>query len=347
MILPILVCVFGSFSFVSILANAVVTPFAFLIVIGGLLGGFLYAFPILRFIAYPLLLIAGIVAKYFIFIISLLARIPFASVYSRYGAIYFWLLIFYSALLYAIFRRKRLGFLRRSFVTLICFICCVSLVLCCAATVFIQFNTFEVIAFDCSGELAVAVIRDKNIALFGCSRNGSGTYHITSALSYRGISRLDYFVLTENSSRFGAQQIASEIPVNTLLVSDSNKQMQLFMENETAFIKNTASLPTGPIRLFGNTTLEMPEDASYAIVRNNDISVLISDSAIPDGQYSISILPDSKTYGDKLLSPITIFYGDTTPAYSTEHSTVLSSHGGSIIIKTIFSYTSIRRIVDG
>ena len=61
--LPVLVCVFGKLSIVSVLANILVTPFAVVCVVGCILGGALYSLPVVGFIGYPFLLCGGIVAK--------------------------------------------------------------------------------------------------------------------------------------------------------------------------------------------------------------------------------------------------------------------------------------------
>ena len=102
--LPILIYNFGYFSLISPLANILIVPILPLIMISGFLFVFLGAIcpPLIWLFSLPVWLLL----KYLTSIISFLSKIPLASL--SFQMPWFYLLIFYTALIYFVYRLNRL-----------------------------------------------------------------------------------------------------------------------------------------------------------------------------------------------------------------------------------------------
>lgn len=309
--LPVLVCVFGKLSIVSVLANILVTPFAVVCVVGCILGGALYSLPVIGFIGYPFLLCGGIVAKYFIFITRILSKIPFSSIYSKYSSVYIWLIVFYALLLYAFVRFRREGVLQKKSTLFISLIMACTLAVSCVCASVIDGETYRVIINSSEKSDTVILIHDGKAAVIGCDSSPVTNRATLTVLSDYGIESPDFFLPLSDSSGTGAYFMAKNACFKTVLVPQGEKYLQRILRPAVGRF----SSPKSGHELFQNTYLTVRDDLSGAVIELNGQRIFVGSS--PDiGPYDYIISGGRLTLPDKTsqkcsMTGITVSFGTT------------------------------------
>ena len=246
--LPILVYCFGSFSFISVVSNILVTPFAVVCVVGCIFGGALSLIPVIGFIGYPLLLCGGAVAKYFIWITGLLSKIPFASVYTRYGVLYVFLVIFYLALLFIFIKRRRDKALKKHTIVLVSVITACSLAVCCAAAAVVDGSTYTLYSCGREKNTALLIIHQNKAIIIGCDKKPSVNYEMLSIMRNSGIENPELFIPLKDSSPLGAYYITNSCSPKAVAVADNKQYLSLLLKPARSPILTLSDLLNGGLQ---------------------------------------------------------------------------------------------------
>lgn len=211
--LPIIILVFRSVSLVSPISNLLVLPFAsFLIVFS-----FLTAFTRIAIFLYPLSyifgFISGLLAKLLLFLIKLLASIPFASISLYYSFIpvfmVFWLSIF---IIIIILKKYKLIKLVN-----------ISCVICFSFSIFIYFlwekDTTQITIFPTQLSPSVLITKGKSATLLGCGDKytPNSTLNILQKKNIKTIDLLVYPELT-NTSQIGYNRLLEKTAIKNKLM---------------------------------------------------------------------------------------------------------------------------------
>lgn len=321
--LPILVYCFGSFSFISVISNILVTPFAVVCVVGCIFGGALSLLPVIRFIGYPLLLCGGAVAKYFIWITGLLSKIPFASVYTRYEAIYVFLVIFYLVLLLAFIKRRNDKVLKKRTVALVSIIISCSLAVCCAAAAVVDGSTYALYSCGREKNTALLIIHQNKAIIIGCDKKPSVNYEMLSIMRNSGIESPELFIPLKDSSPLGAYYITSSCSPKAVAVADNEQYLSLLLKPARSPILTLSDLLNGSLQGaddLGNLSFSFDPSLSGAAINMNGQRIFAGDKTAASGNY------------DFIISQGEFIFSD---------GSVYKAEGARI--KTVFSKTTVRR----
>ena len=326
---PILVYCFGSFSFISVISNILVTPFAVVCVVGCIFGGALSLLPVIGFIGYPLLLCGGAVAKYFIWITGLLSKIPFASVYTRYEAIYVFLVIFYLVLLLAFIKRRNDKVLKKRTVALVSIIISCSLAVCCAAAAVVDGSTYALYSCGREKNTALLIIHQNKAIIIGCDKKPSVNYEMLSIMRNSGIESPELFIPLKDSSPLGAYYITSSCSPKAVAVADNEQYLSLLLKPARSPILTLSDLLNGSLQgaddlgdlsNLGNLSFSFDPSLSGAAINMNGQRIFAGDKTAATGNYDFII-----SQGDFIFSD----------------GSVYKAEGARI--KTVFSKTTVRR----
>ena len=327
--LPILVYCFGSFSFISVISNILVTPFAVVCVVGCIFGGALSLLPVIGFIGYPLLLCGGAVAKYFIWITGLLSKIPFASVYTRYEAIYVFLVIFYLVLLLAFIKRRNDKVLKKRTVALVSIIISCSLAVCCAAAAVVDGSTYALYSCGRENNTALLIIHQNKAIIIGCDKKPSVNYEMLSIMRNSGIESPELFIPLKDSSPLGAYYITSSCSPKAVAVADNKQYLSLLLKPARSPILTLSDLLNGSLQgaddlgdlsNLGNLSFSFDPSLSGAAINMNGQRIFAGDKTAASGNY------------DFIISQGEFIFSD---------GSVYKAEGARI--KTVFSKTTVRR----
>ncbi len=327
--LPVLIYCFGSFSFISVVSNILVTPFAVVCVVGCIFGGVLSLVPVIGFIGYPLLLCGGVVAKYFIWITGLLSKIPFASVYTRYGALYVFLVIFYLVLLLAFIKRRKDKVLKKRTVALVSIIISCSLAVCCAAAAAVDGNTYALYSCGRDKNTALLIIHQNKAIIIGCDKKPSVNYEMLSIMRNSGIENPELFIPLKDSSPLGAYYITNSCSPKAVAVADNEQYLNLLLKPAEAPILPLSDLLNGSfqdmdnlgdLNNLGNISFAFDTALSGVSINMNGQRIFAGDKSAASGNYNFII-----SQGKFILSD----------------GSVHKAEGARI--KTVFSKTTVRR----
>ena len=327
--LPILVYCFGSFSFISVISNILVTPFAVVCVVGCIFGGVLSLIPVIGFIGYPLLLCGGAVAKYFIWITGLLSKIPFASVYTRYGALYVFLVIFYLALLFVFIKRRRDKALKKHTIVLVSVITACSLAVCCAAAAVVDGSTYTLYSCGREKNTALLIIHQNKAIIIGCDKKPSVNYEMLSIMRNSGIENPELFIPLKDSSPLGAYYITNSCSPKAVAVADNEQYLSLLLKPARSPILTLSDLLKGGLQdadglgdlsNLGNLSFSFDPSLSGAAINMNGQRIFAGDKTAASGNY------------DFIISQGEFIFSD---------GSVYKAEGARI--KTVFSKTTVRR----
>lgn len=321
--LPILVYCFGSFSFISVISNILVTPFAVVCVVGCIFGGALSLIPVMGFIGYPLLLCGGAVAKYFIWITGLLSKIPFASVYTRYGALYVFLVIFYLALLFVFIKRRKDKVLKKHTIALVSVITACSLAVCCVTAATVDGNTYTLYSCGKDDRTAILIIHQGKAVIIGCDKKPSANYEMLNIMRNSGIENPELFIPLADSSPLGAYYIANSCSPKAVAVAESEQYLSLLLKPTEAPILTLDDLLNGNFQGagdLGNLSFGFDPALSGVGINMNGQRIFVGDKTVASGNY------------DYIISEGKFIFSDGGE-YSAE----------SAQIKTVFSKTTVRR----
>lgn len=321
--LPILIYLFGSFSFISVVSNILVTPFAVVCVVGCIFGGALSLIPVMGFVGYPLLLCGGAVAKYFIWITGLLSKIPFASVYTRYGALYVFLVIFYLALLFVFIKRRRDKTLKKHTIALVSVITACSLAVCCVTAATVDSNTYTLYSCGEEDRTALLIIHRGKAVIIGCDKKPSVNYAMLNIMRNSGIENPELFIPLKDSPPLGAYYIANSCSPKAVAVAEDEQYLSLLLKPAEVPILPLSELLSGNYRGIGDLgklSFVFDPALSGVVINMNGQRIFAGDKTAASGNYDY-IISEGK------------FIFSNGGEYSAANAE----------IKTVFSRTTVRR----
>lgn len=197
--LPILVLSFGNVSLIAPVSNMFVVFPASAALVCGVLAALLSAVPFLRFLGFPFLFAAGLLARFVLNITRLLGGLPLASIsfYEPYMKLCFAavLLMLAAALIIGGKGRRtlRIGAL-----------CCVLLILSSALVVRVRFaGEVSLAVLDIQQGVCAVLTAEGKSAVIGCGKGGAAA--AARYLEDRGIRTADLLLLPENNDTYAAE----------------------------------------------------------------------------------------------------------------------------------------------
>lgn len=199
--LPILVLSFGNVSLIAPVSNLFVVFPSSAALICTVLAALLSAVPLLRFLSFPFLFAAGLLAKFVLGVTRLLSGLPLASVsfYEPYRKLCFAAVLLMLAAVMIIGRGKGRALRLGAF-------CCALLVLLSASVFRFRYAgevSLAVLDID-QGVCAVLLSEGKN-AVLGCGEGGANA--AVRYLEGRGIRAADLLLIPENSDTYAAEAL--------------------------------------------------------------------------------------------------------------------------------------------
>lgn len=291
---PLVARIFGSVSLIGPLTNLLAMTAlsaAFTLSFFAAIAAFAYA-PLGAAIAW----VASWLFRYVLWLTGLLARIPYAAVYTDSFYIVAWLITAYL-MIFAFFLCRKERYKTRLLIG--------ALTTTLVGAVFFSMRgsagvTLKV--FDVGQGQCIFLQNDKNAVMIDCGgdEDDANGEQAARALLTRGLTGIDALILThyDTDHTCGAMQFLSRIRIKQLIVPDipdhsGNRETLLRYAEE-------AGIPVLLVRQdmmlnFGSGTLYLyaPEDAS---ARNASLSALMSDE-----EYDILITGDMDAVGERLL----------------------------------------------
>lgn len=250
---PVVAVIFGYVSLLSPLANLLTlwaVSLAFTLGFAAAALGLIYA-PLGIAFAW----LAAWPARYFVWCISLLARIPYAAVYTADGGVVWWLLFTYAVFIAAIVMRRRRGL--RLAVPALC-----SAALLAAVLISSSLRTADersVTVLDVGQGQSIALLSGESAVVVDCGGMGSWDDAGDVASEYllgRGRYGIDALVLTHLHSDHadGAARLMTRVKVGTLYMPDGTDDS----DGELAGILEAAARR-------GTEVVEISEDTAVSL----------------------------------------------------------------------------------
>lgn len=268
--LPIQVFFIGEFSLISPLSNLLMTNVGGIAMVCAGVAVLFSGAGILSFLKYPFAFIAGILAKYLLWIAKLLSKIPYASVRVDYLYVKLWVIVTVALAVFAIFAmRKNKLFLRATAV--------ISAVLLLVGTVShtaVHYDETQITVIDVGNGSAALVTHGNKSVLIGCGGDYFADSAITSELQKNHIDELlllfvprDYE--TENSS---VDSVLSSINVQNVAAPYNDEAFSSVPQQQRIISSS------GEILLWDNTTLKFinKETQSCALLTVGETKILFS-----------------------------------------------------------------------
>ncbi len=291
-ILPITIIAFGTVSPLVVIVGFITSPIISAILILALICSLLYLCPFISFMAYPFALVAGLLCKLQIWIISFFANIPYCSVNAQTPYFYIWtaLTIFLVIIGYII--RAKLFYIKSaisfSFATLI---------IGWAIYMLISYNTTTINIYSTNG-MTVAVERGYNISLASCGGSIENESEIIGNLSDK-YTKIDNIIIPQKKYKYNGYlyPILCEFDVSNILVYDNISQSRY--EEYDGYQRHMFTDNTSfAINLNNNTTDEIIniDGITYQYIKSNDKTILFVTTGA-----DISKLPEKYRKADYLL----------------------------------------------
>lgn len=268
--LPVQVFFIGEFSLIAPISNLLMTN------VGGaamVLAGVAVLFSgagILSFLKYPLAFIAGISAKYLLWIARVLSQIPYAQVRVDLLYVKLWVIVTVILFVFSIFvMRRNKVFLRMTAAASVVF-----LIIGTASYEIVHHDETEISILDVGAGISVLVTHDGKAAIIGCGGDYFTEYRISNALEKNGIKEISLLLVpreqeTESSA---AGDILLRCKVKYLISSYDDEQFNVISKS------NRKISESGKILLWDNTTLQYINkgNQSAALLTVDETKILFS-----------------------------------------------------------------------
>lgn len=220
---PISVLLYGSISLVSLLSNLLVTPVIGVAIISAFLICIFYFVgftPVVSLFA----LVFSVTAKYIFAVVSLISKIPFASVEVNSEYIYAWIIASFIIFLILFAVKKSFGFLRVFLPA-----CALLLVFLSATDILLNIDKVTVEILPVGTGTTVTVKYGDSKALLCCGGAQSKSLYAIDEIdkSTDKISLLAVTGISQKSSRY-AKELLNKFDVSQLLVYDNESVKQSF-----------------------------------------------------------------------------------------------------------------------
>lgn len=210
---------FGSVSVIGLVSNLLMVVPASLLMVLALLASSLYLTG-LAFVAMPLALLAGLLAKYLTACAALLSSVPFASLPASFGFVKLWLAA--VVLLFAVAWAGRAKKPRTAAV--------LSLVLLLTGVLTYQFSlrgVTRVAVMDSGDGISVVLTQDGQSAMIGCGESAVSAEWYLRTENIKSLQYLQMAGETQEEIESAAKQIAAFSPERALLRKDISETGEL------------------------------------------------------------------------------------------------------------------------
>lgn len=295
-IIPITTIAFGKISPYVVIISFFSQPIVSLLLIFAMLASLLYLCPVISFLAYPSALIAGLLAKLFLFIITFFASVPYCSVNS--DKVYFYVWIAVSVLLVIIgYAVKAKGFYIKCAVTF----SVSTLILGWAMYSFVIDDISVVRIYSTGYGITASAESGDNITMLSCGGSVQYQEDIIESISNDHLS-IDNIIILNQKNKYSKylSEFLSEFDVSNILVYDSNSEYQTLLENFDGHNRSTFS---GNVHFSLNIGADMTDEVlcidgvTYQYISSDNKSMLFA----PTGA-DISKLPEQYRKADYLLT---------------------------------------------
>ncbi len=294
-VLPVTTIAFGTASPLVVFISFICEPLVSVILVCSMLTALLFIIPLISFAAYPFALVAALLSKVFLKIISAFASIPYSSVNSAKPYFYIWLIV--TALLvitgYAI---KAKGFYIRCAVA----VSAVTLTLGWAVYAFTESGIVRFKVYNAGNGVTASIECGGNISFISCGGDSDRGYNIVRGLS-GNFTSIDNIIIPNTKLKYSRYlpQLLSEVDSSNILVYDNNSEEQNRLQNydgnmRTVFGENCHfSISVNPL-----TTIDVinVNSVTYQYISANGTSILFAPS-----RADISKLPEKFRSCDYLL----------------------------------------------
>lgn len=218
---PISVLLYGSISLVSLLSNLLVTPIIGIAIISAFLICIFYCAGLTSVVSL-FSLVFSVTAKYIFAVISLISKIPFASVEVDSTYIYAWIIASFIIFLILYVVKKSFGFLRFFLPA-----CALLLVFLSATDVLLNIDKVKVSILPVGTGTTVTVRYGDSKALLSCGGAQSKALSAIAEID-KSTDKISLLAVTDSnkkSSRY-AKELLNEFDVSQLLVYDNESVKQ-------------------------------------------------------------------------------------------------------------------------
>ena len=291
-IIPITIIVFGTVSPLVVIVGFITSPIISAILILALICSILYLCPFISFMAYPFALVAGLLCKLQIWIISFFANVPYCSVNAQTPYFYIWTAVTILLVIIGYIIRAKSFYIKSaiafSFATLL---------IGWAIYMLISYNTTTINIYSTNG-MTVAIERGYNISLLSCGGSVENENEITEDLSDKYIE-IDNIIIPQKKYEYNRYiyPILYTFDVSNILVYDNISQSRY--EEYDGYKRNVITDNTSfTINLNNNTTDEIIniDGITYQYIKSDDKTMLLATMGA-----DISRLPEKYRKADYLL----------------------------------------------
>ncbi len=275
--LPITIIVFKQFPLYTVLANLLISYPVSIMLTLGIVGVLFHFTGVLSFLSYPLMLVCGIISKYILFCVKLIADLPFSVIHMNYAFVQIWIAAMAVVLILTLRHKNRRFAIRFTAIT-----SAVSLfILISAYNIYFSFGTSIYIAESGDG-VNIAVKSGENTA--AVTYGGSKAYDMYDYFDTASVKDIDYLLIAETDAydTENAEYILKSFPVCNAGIYNEDKAR----EKLHRILNNTE-----------NVIKYDPQRENHAYFDNFDITSIETDGGIFthltfDGDFDILIIPD-------------------------------------------------------
>jgi hypothetical protein len=208
-------------------------------ILGGL-AAICFAMPGVSFIAYPLVFVAGWMARVIIKGSAFLAEIPFAYVNIDKMFLYLWLSFSLIAFAFAILLYKKSN---QKKVGLTVFLSMMMLVTAIVSYALLNGNTTSITVIDAGNSSASVIMGEGKATLIGCGGNEYEATKLFRSLEGNDIVTVDYLLIprTEDTEARAAYDVASKYSPKMIVMPELNTEFNFLKNGESLKITEQAS----------------------------------------------------------------------------------------------------------
>lgn len=297
MTLPVIMLSFGRVSLVSVVSNILIVFPTMLMMICVFVAAILYLIPFLKFIAIPIVLLAGVLINYITVCANLLAQIPFASVSTKQPMVLFWLASTGILFAMALFLYKEYKLLKLSSIlsAIILFVGIFSYQL-------FDIGVTHLAFLDTGNGCSAVVSRDGHASVLSCGGDEFKSSRLQNYLSAQNVKTLDFLLLSDfkDSSAIYANDVIKKFKLRYVVLPNNTDSIDAKLEKNISDSSNAVYFnDVVKFDFWDNVKVTSMnfDDQSYIYLKVNDVNFLIS----PSGG-NAQVLPDEYRFCDVLIS---------------------------------------------
>lgn len=298
--MPIVVLSFGKISLISIVSNILVVLPAMIMMIFVFMAAILYLITPLKFMAFPIALLSGMLINYITWCVDILAKIPFASISTRQPMILFWLGATCVLVAVALILCEKYKFLKLSGI--------LSIIILFVGTLSYQIldrGVTHLALLDTGNGCSAVISRDGHASVLSCGGDDIKSSKIQYYLDSQNVSNIDYLLLgdfDDKTSNYAKNVVEEFEPYYIVMPNeesiDDKLSRSIADSSKSVYFKDMAdisfwdNIKVTPLKFNGQ---------SYISLIVNDVKFLIN----PSGG-NASVLPNKYRNCDVLVTSGTL-----------------------------------------